>query len=50
MRLLKTTTITPTLPQPRRDASLPELRSRLKEILNVPMGKEAVLAGSGLGG
>ena len=35
---------TPSLPQARQHAPHPELRSRFDEILNVPHGKERVLA------
>ena len=43
--------ITPTLPQARRDAPLPGLRSRVAQSLNVPpTGKEPVSAGSGWAG
>ena len=42
--MLKKSPTTPSLPQARQHAPHPELRSRFDEILNVPHGKERVLA------
>jgi hypothetical protein len=48
-RMLKKAPITPTQPQARQDALLPELCSWLENPQRTD-GKEPVLAGSGLGG
>src|SRR6476620_3030770 len=42
--------ITPSPPQARRDASLPELRSRVVKILNVPMAQSRSWPAQGLEG
>ncbi len=47
--MLKKASITPTRPQARQGAPLPDLRSRLKKILNVPSREGARLGALGGG-